>query len=59
MEPSSEDEEEEVNATCCGSKAHAECNGTNGVVSKRITMPGSGSSATHEYVKKQFQWNGA
>ena len=45
MEPSS-DEEEEVNATCCGSKAHAECNGTSGVVSKRITMPGSGSSAT-------------
>jgi len=35
-----------VNATCCGSKAHAECNGTNGVVSKLTTMPGSGASAT-------------
>jgi len=37
-----------VNATCCRSKAHAECNGTNGVVSKLITMPGSGSSATRD-----------
>ena len=34
MEPSSEDEVEEANATCYSSQAHAECNGTNGVVSK-------------------------
>jgi len=46
MEPSSEDEEEEVNATCYSSQAHAVCNGTNGVVSKLTTMPGSGSCAT-------------
>jgi len=46
MEPSSEDEEEEANATCYSSQVHAECNGTNGVVSKLTTMPGSGSCAT-------------
>jgi len=46
MEPSSEDEEGEVNATCCRSQAHAVYHGTSGVVSKEITMPGSGQRVT-------------
>jgi len=47
MQPSSEDEEEEANATCYRSQAHAEYHGTSGVVSKVTTMPGSGSRATN------------
>ena len=47
MEPSSEDEEEEANATCYRSQAHAEYHGASGVVSKVTTMPGSGNSATN------------
>ena len=54
MEPSSEDEEEEANATCYSSQAHVECNGTNGVVSKPTTMPGSGSCATLGSLPKTF-----
>ena len=47
MEPSSEDEEEEANAACCRSQAHAKYHGTSGVVSKVTTMPGSGGRATN------------
>ena len=46
MEPSSEDEEGEVNATCNRSYAHAVYHGASGVVSKEITTPGSGQSVT-------------
>jgi len=46
MEPSSEDEEDEENATCCRSQAHAVYHGTSGVVSKVTTMPGSGQRVT-------------
>jgi len=47
MEPSSEDEEGEVNATCNRSHAHAVYHGASGVVSKEITMPGSGQFVTN------------
>ena len=46
MEPSSEDEEDDENATCCRSQAHAVYNGTSGVVCKVKTMPGSGQRVT-------------
>jgi len=49
MEPSSEDEEDEENATCCRSQAHAVYHGTGGVVSKVTTMPGSGQRVTITY----------
>jgi len=47
MEPSSEDEEGEQNATCSRSQAHAVYHGTGGVVSKEKTMPGSGERVTN------------
>jgi len=46
MEPSSEDEEGEVSATCNRSHAHAVYHGASGVVSKEKAMPGSGSLIT-------------
>jgi len=36
MEPSSEDEEDEVNATCYRSQTHAVYHGTGGVVRRQL-----------------------